>query len=318
MLFFKKPKWSTHQHSVKKILFVTLSNIGDVVLTTPTLEALHQQYPEALIDIVGDSRSEILFKHCPYLDKLYRKEKTKGWRGVLQLLAELRKQDYDLAVDLRSDGLLFLIKARIKFRKLSNQSTLHMHSVEKHFAALKNKTHQIIPNPKIWLSNCERQAANNFLSVYQAKRILALGLGANFKGKIWPTHAFVSLAYSLSTHFDVILLLGNQQDAVLADKFIMEYKLPVINACGRFDLLETTALLERADLFVGNDSGLGHLASAVDTPTFTVFGVGEPNRYRPWGSKASWIQEYDSDINLIDSEAVTIAIKQKVKHLIEN
>ncbi|HYN54722.1 MAG TPA: glycosyltransferase family 9 protein [Methylotenera sp.] len=312
MLFFNKPKWSPHQHSVKKILFVTLSNIGDVVLTTPTLEALHQQYPEALIDIVGDSRSEILFKHCPYLGTFYRKEKRKGWRGILQLLSELRKNNYDLAVDLRSDGLLFLIKARIKFHKLSNQSSLHLHSVEKHYAALRNKTSQAIPDPKIWLSSDERQTADILLSKYRTKHILALGLGANFKGKIWPTHTFVSLARSLATHFDVVLLLGNQQDSEIAEKFMMEYPFPVINGCGRFNLLETTALLEQANYFVGNDSGLGHLASAIGTPTFTIFGVGQPCRYRPWGSNASWIQEPKNDINLIDSETVSLIIKQKI------
>lgn len=312
MLIFNKPKWNPRQHSVKKILFVTLSNIGDVVLTTPTLEALHQQYPDALIDIVGDSRSEILFKHCPYLGRFYRKDKQKGWRGVLQLLVQLRKQHYDLAVDLRSDGLLFLIKARTKLRKLSNQSSLHLHSVEKHYAALRNKTSQTIPDPKVWLSDSERKIADIFLSKYRTKRILALGLGANFKGKIWPTHTFVSLACSMASHFDLILLLGNQQDSEMAEKFMAEYPFPVMNGCGRFNLLETTALLEQADYFVGNDSGLGHLASAVGTATFTIFGVGQPNRYRPWGSKASWIQETKNNINLIGSDTVALAIKQKI------
>ena len=54
---------------VKKILFITLSNIGDVILTTPTLEALHFKYPNAIFDIVGDKRSRILFKYCPYINK---------------------------------------------------------------------------------------------------------------------------------------------------------------------------------------------------------------------------------------------------------
>ena len=61
---------------VKKILFVTLSNIGYVILTTPTLIRLGQKYRNARIDIIGDARSEILYRHCPIVDKFYQKDES--------------------------------------------------------------------------------------------------------------------------------------------------------------------------------------------------------------------------------------------------
>ena len=61
---------------VNKILFISLSNIGDAVMTTPVLQALHELYPGAVIDIVGDQRSSVIFKHCPYRGKIFHKQKN--------------------------------------------------------------------------------------------------------------------------------------------------------------------------------------------------------------------------------------------------
>ncbi|MDP1658184.1 MAG: glycosyltransferase family 9 protein [Methylotenera sp.] len=249
---------------VKRILFITLSNIGDAILTTPTLEALHLQYPEAVIDIVCDPRSEIIFKYCPYRGEIFLKHKKVGWCGAFALIRQLRRQHYDIAVDLRSDGLLWLLRAKQRAFKLPNRLSLNLHSVEKHFAAVKTLVMNTSPPmPKIWLSDKEREAANLILGDYREQRILALGIGANFAGKIWPVEHFQALCNELKNQFDVTLLLGGLDDVDLAAAFKLKCELPVLDCCGKTDLLTTAALLEHADYFVGNDSGLGHLASAL-------------------------------------------------------
>jgi len=303
----RKPEKTT-----RKILFITLSNIGDAILTTPSLEALHKQFPDALIDIVGDARSKIIFQHCPYLGAFYLKDKNLGWVGIFSLLRKIRRTNYDLAIDLRSDGLLYFIKARKKLYKYPNQLTLGIHSAEKHFLAIKKIiTKGIIPATKVWLSDKERLFARKALGKKQ--NILALGLGANFDGKIWPIFRFVELANSLSKYFDVVLLLGNQQDAKKSSIFIELYRGNVIDYAGKTNLLETAALLKNSKLFVGNDSGLGHLASAVGISSFTVFGVGEPNRYRPWGNNSFWYQNSNYDITAIKGSYIATKVIQQLK-----
>jgi len=69
-------------------------------------------------------------------------------------------------------------------------------------------------------------------------------------------------------------------------------------------LIETSAIIELSDLFIGNDSGLGHISSAVNTKSFTIFGEGQPNRYRPWGKKAFWYQSKDLKIESIDISSI--------------
>ena len=278
----------------KRILFITLSNIGDVILTIPTLLKLSKRYKNAKFDIVGDDRSKILFKYCPFINKLFIKDKSKGFMGTISLLRDIRKTNYDIAVDLRSDGLLYLIRADKKFHKKNNKN---IHSIEKHYLAIKEQDKKI-PAPTIWLGNEERKKASQLLPK-SYKKILAFGLGAGSSHKIWPTKFYAELGNMLIQQFDLIVLLGDAKDNKFLYTFTKNYKGPLLNLSGKLDLLTTSAVLEKVQLFIGNDSGLGHIASALDINTFTIFGPGEPHRYRPWGQKARWFQDKQKEIKKI-------------------
>ena len=76
---------------MNKILIITLSNIGDAVMTTPVLEYLHKENPKYVFDIVCDKKTIEIFEHCPYLNKIYIKDKTKGFVGNINLIKALRK-----------------------------------------------------------------------------------------------------------------------------------------------------------------------------------------------------------------------------------
>ena len=74
--------------AVNKILFIGLSNVGDVIMTTPVLKSLHTKFPSASFDIVADKRSMNLYGNYPFLNSLYLKDKNKPLRGVPALLSE--------------------------------------------------------------------------------------------------------------------------------------------------------------------------------------------------------------------------------------
>jgi heptosyltransferase III len=302
--FFRPFKSIKQPYLVSNILFVTLSNIGDAILTTPTLETLHQLFPNAMFDIVCDQRSAIIFNHCPYIKMILIKEKRAGWRGWLKLAIELRRQKYDVAVDLRTDGLLYGIKAKIKVNKCSHDKTKEYHSVQKHFEALKPLQNITIPNTAIWLSVKEVALAKKALRAFTDQRILAIGIGANFSGKIWPAISFAEFANQLKDHFDVVFVFGDKNDTLLAGEFIRQCEIPTVNFCNKLNILETAAHLNMANYFIGNDSGLGHIASALAVPTFTVFGVGQPHRYVPWGKQSMWYQEPSLDITKVNPETI--------------
>lgn len=290
-----------------RILVITLSNIGDAIMTTPVLAALHAQYPDARIDLVCDHRSSDLFAPCPYIGQLFVRDKRSGWRGYLQLIAALRKTRYDIIVDLRTDFLVYLLRARRRFKKHSNASTLHMHSVEKHLLAVRPLVGDCLPDAELWVS---AQDAQIVATQFPLKgRWLAIGPGANFSGKVWPVARYVAVANALAAHFDGVVLLGGRADQALATQFIAQAELPVYNACGGLTLPQSYALLRQCHMYLGNDSGLGHMAAAAGLTTLTLFGPGSPVRYQPWSPRASVIQDPEQDILGVTVQAVVAKLQ---------
>jgi len=284
---------------IKKILFITLSNIGDVILTTPVLDYLHSIYPKAKIDIVGDLRSKEIFDACNYKNIFYLKDKSKGLIGNIKLIYKLRQNKYDIAIDLRTDFYLFFIKAKKKFFKKNTKDT---HSALKHFSAIEDDLNKI-PNTNIWIPEHTLEKVKNKIPK-NAKKILCLGLGANSSHKIWPTSNYVELCYLLADKFDTFILLGSKNEQHYSKFFKKDFNGNVIDLCGYLTIIESAAVLKMANFFIGNDSGLGHIASATETKSFTIFGEGNPLRYKPWGIKSYFYQNHEKDINLIDVETI--------------
>lgn len=292
---------------MRRILFVTLSNIGDAVMTTPVLDSLQRMYPQARFDIVADARSAALFEHFPALDEIILKHKNAGWRDRLAFVARLRGKRYDLIVDLRTDGLAWLLRARRRLNKV--QRTPDSHSVEQHFKAIAPLVGQVeLPPARLWIPETAHARVGLWLAALPGSRWLALGPGANWEGKIWAAERFVSLVRQCADAFDGVILLGGVADSARVTGMIGGLPLPCLDLTGNTSLLEAAAVLTRARLFVGNDSGLGHLASAVNTPTLTLFGPGEPLRYRPWGDQARWLAAPQQDLAQLPVERVLVEL----------
>lgn len=296
--------------AVQRILLITLSNIGDAVLSTPVLESLHALYPGAVVDLVGDRRSTRIFECVPYIERIVHKEKDRGWRGLLELVRTLRTRRYDLAVDLRTDGLTYLLRARRRLTKWGRRAR-GAHAAERHLAVIAPLLGDpgSCPAPKVYLDGELRAFASTILSPLPGRRWLALGPGANWPGKIWPAQRYRDLVGLLQDRFDAVIVLGGPGDRAACELVSTACALPALDLCGRTDLLQAAAVLERAQVFVGNDSGLGHLASGVQTRTLTVFGPGEPERYHPWGPLADWIVEPHRDLAALDAEAVAARLR---------
>jgi heptosyltransferase-3 len=289
--------------NTRHILLITLSNIGDALMTTPVLEALHRQHPQAVIDIVTDARASDLFEFCPYRGEIILKQK--GWRGTIALLKRLRVTRYDLIVDLRTDGLTLLLHGQRKLTRRGNRTT-GGHAVERHFGVITQDIQPAeIPPQRVWLTESQRTFAQQQLADLPGKRWLALGPGARWAPKCWSPENYVELAKQLTEYFDAIILLGSKNDMATCQHISEGLVLPHRNLAGKTDLLQAAAILEQAQLFVGNDSGLGHLAAASGTATLTVFGPGDPERYHPWHPQARWVQrENDSIDNVTVSQVV--------------
>jgi heptosyltransferase III len=284
------------------ILLISLSNIGDVIMTTPVLQALHEYSPGSRIDIVADSRSSDIFRFCPYRGELFLKHKKGLFRGGWDLLKAVRKNHYDLIVDLRTDGFAYLLRGNRRLTKWHRASD-SLHSVEQHMSIIKSIWHQKeIPPCHVWLSKTERDYAPEVLGIYKGSKLLGLGPGANSKKKVWPAERYVLLVERLSDQFDAIIIFGSNRDRAYADYIHSHIHMPCINLCEKTTLLQAAAVQAHIELYIGNDSGLGHMAAAMGKPTMTIFGPGEPERYRPWikGGMLAIGRNHDIDNVMVD------------------
>ena len=296
------------QPDTNKILLITLSNIGDAIMTTPVLEALHKTWPLATIDIVTDARANQLFAHCPYSGRVVLKDKRAGWRGTVALVRQLRHTRYDLVVDLRTDGLTLLLRSGHRLTRRGSRPLGH-HAVERHFGVISRYIDTTnIPAAVIHIPEAAHNFAREQLSGLPGQRWLALGPGARWQPKRWPALHFRALVNQVQEKFDAVILLGDTTEIAVCQDIGSQLPLPAINLAGKTDLLQAAAVLARAQLFVGNDSGLGHIAAATGTPTATVFGPGDPARYHPWHPQARWIQSSTGNVEDITVDAVTAEV----------
>lgn len=293
----------------RRILFVTLSNIGDLVMTTPLLEALHLAYPDYLIDVVADPRSSDLLRACPYIDKVIHRDKRAGAGGTLRLIARLRERHYAIAVDLRTAFLTLFLRCGDRGQKRRGTSR-GTHAVQHHFTALGSILGPLaeIPPARLWLDDHARARARELLGAHSKERALIVAPGANWPGKIWPVSRYAALINGLEPAFDNVIVVGSAADQAAGETLRESSRLPLTNLAGATGLLEAAACMSGALAFVGNDSGLGHMAAALDISTVTVFGPGQPSRYRPWGRRAEIVLAPDGDLAALEASTVIDAV----------
>ena len=268
-------------------------------MTTPVLESLHMKYPNAVIDIVSAARSDILYEHCPYRGNVYLKNKNKFLRGSLDLLQQVRRNSYDLIVDLRTDGLAYLCRGKKRMTKWSSKSYGN-HAVEKLMGVIRNiHLNGDIPASKVWLTKKEQDYADSLLKELPPGKWIEFAPGNINEKKIWPVEYYAALANSVSDIFTGVILDGSGSEKNYTEAVSKRLKIPFVDLAGNTNLLQAAAVLQKASLFVGGDSGLGHIAAAVSTPTLTFFSVDSPERVLPWGKKSDWLVSEDDNASNI-------------------
>lgn len=291
---------------IESILFISLSCVGDAVMTTPVLESLHGHFPGACIDIVSDPRSEIIYQHCPYRGEIFIKDKQGFMRGALRLLREVRNKHYDLIVDLRTDGLAYLLKGKKRLTKWQGRS-YGPHAVQRLMGVIR-QIHQDrdIPPAKMWISPEEQRQADEFLSELPAGPWLVMVPGNINPRKVWPAERYAALANKLGDKFAAVILDGSPNEKTFTREVSRGLDLPYVDLAGRTSLLQAAAVLKQASFFIGSDSGPGHIAAAVATPSLIFFSVDTPERVLPWGGTAhALVSKDDWTRNISLEEALT-------------
>jgi len=301
--------------SPKKILIVKLSAIGDVVLSTPVAEALRRDFPDARIDWLVGRAASPLVEHNPYVDRIHAIDEHIFWRKRLVALASLfrmlRRERYDAAYILHWSPWfhLFFWLLGVPFRagfardgrsfKLTRARPYVEADAQRHDAAqyLSLVSDGARPErPRLFFSAEESGALDRLLRGRGAddlKRSVAIAPGGGNNPKLfmpqkrWPARYFSELVRRLlvDSYTASIFVVGDADERALLEATIVDARVMIM--AGTLSLRQTALLIQRCGLFVGNDSGLTHVAAAVDVPTVAFFGPTSPAGKTPFWSPQS-------------------------------
>ncbi len=291
----------SHLPPMKHILFVTYNRIGDAVLSSGVLSWLADRYPQAQITVACGPAAATLFRDQPGVSRIIEMQKQKRAGHWVSLWRQTVGTRWDMVIDLRASLLAYTLRA--KARHVLRQDT-RLHRVP-HIATVLGLT----PAPAPRLATGEEARVRAAKLVPPGPPVLAVGPTANWAGKAWPADRFSALIERLIAPDGIlpgarVMLIGAAAER--------EAALPVIDSIpserlidlvGRTDLPLTAACLERADFYVGNDSGPMHMAAAVGLPTLGLFGPSPENRYGPWGPKGASVRGQRSFEEIISDPA---------------
>jgi heptosyltransferase-3 len=282
-----------------RILFVTSSRIGDAVLSTGLLDHLLRSHPDARFTVVCGPAAEGVFVRMPGLERLISMEKRPWGRHWLPLWLEATCTVWDLVVDIRGSALGWLVptRARAKMRRVPGHKTVQLAAV----LGVRPP-----PMPVAWTAPEDRARAAALLG---RGPLIAVGPTANSCGKIWPAERFVALFRALQA-----AAMPGARPVVLAGPGAAERAMAAppeaVDLCGALSLPEAAAVLARCDLFVGNDSGLMHLAAAAGTPTLGLFGPTPADEYGPAGRRTAVARARTGSMHTLDvADALAAALE---------
>ena len=220
-----------------------------------------------------------LFARFPKLDRVITVDKRRYDLHWLSLWWQVVWTNWDLVVDLRGSALSLALRARHRAIMRGGRRAGHRLG---HIAGVLDLADT--PLPVMWTAPADRARANILLPA--GEPFVGLGPTANWPDKMWPAERFVSLAAGLAQRMPGVrfAVFGGPgvAERAAASRVVAELS-GAVDLVGLLTLPQAAACLERCVLFVGNDSGLMHLAAASGTPTLGLFGPTPASEYGPAG-----------------------------------
>ena len=280
---------------INRILIIRLAPLGETVLTTPVISALRQHFRDAYIAYMVAPTREDLVSASPYLNEVLTYHAS-----VPKLIYQIARRKFQMAVILQPTFRLVLhtFLARIPFRvgfetnaagkKLLNlavPNNTSQHETQRYLDIVRALGVEVIDDePEVFVDRASVAWVNKFIesrNLDDSKPIIGLNPGAATAYRRWHATNFAVLADRLHEAYDAhIVITTGPREGELADQVAaqMSHSPIIVN---QVTPMQLTALLQRGNLYISNDTGPMHLSTAVKTPTIALFGASNLIQWAP-------------------------------------
>jgi lipopolysaccharide heptosyltransferase II len=269
-----------------KILILRLSSIGDIVLTQPVPRVLKEIYPDSRIDFLTKQAYKGIVEAFGCIDNVYL------WKDKRTVINIIRRNRYDLIIDLHSKLNTFIIKSFSGARKIITVKKRHWYRW-----AL---TKKIVKNPNLPMCDIYLQTLTklniepknyvpelhpdqllkeNIIDLFKREKIddtrklVGIFPGALHYTKCYPADQLAQFINRIPDKQNCnILILGSGADMTSAEEIIRLTESKVYNLCGKLNIPELIVLIDRLNVIISNDSGPMHIAAALQKPQIAIFG----------------------------------------------
>jgi hypothetical protein len=278
---------------VREILLISLSCIGDVLLTTPVMRVLKDNFPDARLTVLAGGTSHELMQAHELVDRALvfdNKDVHKGMAGKARLVRMLWQYRFDLVVDLRNSAIPYVLRTRKRITShqahMRNRDAQGRHAIDRHLDVLRLYGFPITTRRMLITVPDEVAARVTQMMADRGLRdcpVFGIYPGAGSPYKQYPSPLFKEAVAQLGALYPdaKFVLVGGPDDARAAATVAEAAPGRCADFSGKINILETAAVIRRCNLFISNDSGPMHIASALDVPTVAIFGPTDAHRYGP-------------------------------------
>lgn len=310
---------------IEKVLVLQLGGIGDLVLSTPALNAIRQSFKASYIGLLVISRSADLIKNCPYIDDLFVFDiyytnlislfKSQAIIKVWKTIRQLRRLRFDMVINLENISswagafkmavLFWLIGAKYRVGRDTDGKGFFLNLKVKD--SRKDSRHELDANldvaraigahiqdirPEVFISEEDKGFILDFLSqngISDKDLLIGFNPGAFRLNRRWFEKCWAQLAERLIKEYGCkIVITGHRSEQRMIGEIVRLSGDKRLITATNLTLKQLAALIERLRLFITNDSGPMHIAAAVQAPLIAIFGAGEFHKFSPQYSQAKF------------------------------
>ena len=299
-----------------KILVISSNLIGDAILSTGVISFFSKKNPDAKFTFVIGPTAKPIFKNLKSIERIITISKKKYHKHWLDIIYNCYGKKWDIIIDFRSSLLPYFLKHKKKFIFKKKPNVNHVKQLSDHFGCDCSELF-------IETSKKEQEIAQNYIS--NKLKYFVIFPGGNWIPKIWSVKNYNSLLLKIlskNKNIKFILVGSKAEEDIYYNEITKNINAKdIINLFGA-SLTQTAAYMKQSNLFIGNDSGLSHMASATKLKSIVLFGPTNDKVYGPFikGShvvRTNESYEYFKSINIDKTKSYMNSISvEKIYNLL--